>query len=97
MSDIIGIMKTSDLIAALAADPARLAIAAEIDRRMPVPDPRIGKLFRLLSWDGKIARCVAVEPGGALRFREDGWSPSMCDYRSHHDEVEPVDDAGGGK
>ena len=55
-------------------------------------DSRIGKLCRLTNWDGRIARVVAVEPGGALHTREDGWSSSMSDYRAMPDEVEWVEE-----
>lgn len=97
---------TSELVAALITDAqlrarravdeqesteARLAIAAEIDRRIPVPDPRIDKMCRPINSHVSIARVVAVEPGGALRLRDDSWSPAMSDYRAAPDDVEWVE------
>lgn len=99
---------TSELIAALITDAqlrarravdeqvsakARAAIAAEIDRRIPASDPRIGKLCRLRDSHVAIARCVAIEPGGALRLRDDRWSPYMSDYRAMPDEVEWIEES----
>jgi hypothetical protein len=46
----------------------RDAIAAEIDRRIPVPEPR-----------GETVRVVGVEAGGALLTRGDGWPPTAVD------------------
>ena len=67
--------------------PEGRAAIAEV---LPAPDPRIGKLFRLPDYDGRVARVVAVEPGGMLRLRDDGWPPSYEDYRAAPDRVEPV-------
>lgn len=87
---------TSDLIALLAhpmpsiAADYTAAIAAEIDQRIPVPDPRIGKLARPTSSDRHL-RVVGVEPAGALRLRGDDWPRSHVDMRVDPDLIAPGD------
>ena len=70
--------------------PMLMAIAEEIDRRIPVPDPRIGRLCEYHPVM-RAARVVSIEPGGALRLREDGWSDAPHDIRAAPDEVKWID------
>lgn len=71
-------------------DPEFDAIAAEIDRRIPVPDPRIGKPLKVPGWDRPV-RVVAVEPSGALRVRRDDEGPEALDRRVDPARIAPGD------
>lgn len=67
-------------------------LAAEIDRRIPPRDPRVGKLCRLSArvsfpHPDRVGRIVAVDPSGALRFREETWTEEYLDLRVAAAEV----------
>ena len=89
-------MKTSDLVVLLVHPPTVggiswiEAIAAEIDRRIPVPDPRIGKLC-VPALGADPVRVVGVEAGGLLRCRADGWPREAVEMRVDPDTIAPSD------
>lgn len=99
-ADDLATVRTSDLLAmqvalALASegggskDDSVLylrAVAAEIDRRIPSRDTRVGRRCRLLPrvigyGIAAVGRIVSAETGGALHYRSDAWTSEHQDLR----------------